>query len=169
VLSAGIYSFAPKNYADVFKVDVAKSKVDWNGSAADHYHGGTVAIKAGEVWVDGGKVTGGKFTFDLTTIKTAENIDRLEGHLKSPDFFDVAKFGEATYEITSVKYTTDNTADVDGKLTIKGAAVPVKLTAKIRGLKDGKLFVESTFSLDPGPLAFKVAGIDIAVHLFAAK
>jgi len=84
VLSAGIYSFAPKNYADVLKVDVAKSKVEWNGSAPDHYHPGTVALKGGEVWVDGGKVTGGKFTFDLTTITPTDGAgDRLTGHLKS--------------------------------------------------------------------------------------
>jgi polyisoprenoid-binding protein YceI len=169
ILSIGIFSFSPKTTADTLAVDVTKSKITWNGSAADHYHTGSLNIKSGQVIVDNGKITGGKFTLDLTTIKSNTGGDALDNHLKSASFFDVAKSAEATYEITGVNYTSDNTADITGNFLVKGATVPVKLTAKIRGLKDGKLFTEATFSLDPSALGFKVAGIDVAVHLFAAK
>lgn len=166
--SAGVFSFT--KFADTLTVDTAKSKVEWNGSAADHYHPGTVAIKSGTVTVDNGKITGGKFVMDLTTIKSTDGTgDRLDNHLKSAQFFDVAKFGEATYEITGVNYTSDNTADISGNLTVKGASIPVKLPAKIRGLKDGKLFAEATFSLDPTAMNIQKYGVDVTVHLFAAK
>lgn len=165
--SAGLFSFT--YFADTFTVDAKKSKIDWSGSAADHYHPGSVAVKSGTVTVDNGKITGGKFTFDMSTVKVGDEAgERLEGHLKSASYFDVAKFGEATYEITGVNYTSDNTADISGNLTVKGATVPVKLLAKIRGLKDGKLFAEANFSLDLNSVGIK-NGIDVAVHLFAAK
>lgn len=168
VASAGVFSFT--KFADTFTVDTAKSKVEWSGSAADHYHPGTVAIKSGTVMVDNGKITGGKFVMDLTTIKSTDGTgDRLDGHLKSPQFFDAAKFGDATFEITSVNYTSDNTADISGTLNVKGANVPVKFPAKIRGLKDGKLFAEASFSLDPVALNIMKYGVDVTVHLFAAK
>jgi polyisoprenoid-binding protein YceI len=45
---------------------------------------------------------------------------KLETHLKSDDFFGVAKFNEATYTIVSGVKTNAITYDVKGKLTIKG-------------------------------------------------
>ena len=176
-LLTGMYSFVPGTHKlaqTSYSVDVAKSKVDWAGSAGDHYHVGSLALKAGEIAVDNGKITGGKFTLDLTSIKSDAG-ERLDGHLKSPDFFDVAKFGEATYEIKSVKYTSDNTADIDGTLTLKGVTAAVKFSAKVRGIDDKKLFAEASFSFDrtvfgvlygPGKVANDVT---VNVHLFGTK
>lgn len=170
VASAGIFSFTAKKFADTYNVDVAKSKIDWSGAADNRYHPGTVTLKSGSVTVDNGKITGGKFVIDLTTIKVTDGAgERLENHLKSADFFDVAQFGEATYEMTSVNYTSDNTADISGNLTVKGVSVPVKLTGKVRGLKDGKLFAEAFFSLDSAPFSKRPMGVELAVHLFANK
>jgi polyisoprenoid-binding protein YceI len=171
-LLAGIFSFIPKTktFADTFTVDVAKSKIDWYGAAADHYHPGVVSLKSGILMVDNGKIIGGKFTIDLTTIKSTDGAgDRLDNTIKSPNFFNVAQFGEATYEITSVNYTSDANADITGNLTVKGTSVPVKFTAKIRGIKDGKMFAEAFFTLDPTAIGIQKYGVDIAVHLFAAK
>ena len=165
---------AKKSQATAYAVDVTKSKIDWNGSAGDHFHQGTFAVKSGSVSVDNGKIVGGKFVIDLASVK-ADAGERLEGHLKSPDFFDVAKFGEATYEIKSVTYTSESAADIDGVLTLKGISGSVKFSAKVRGLDDKKLFAEATFSLDrtlfgvnygPGKVANDVT---VSVHLFAVK
>jgi len=170
VVSAGIFSFTPKKFTDTYTVDVAKSKLQWNGAAPDHYHPGTVNLKSGMLMVDNGKITGGKFVIDLTTAKNTDGSgDRLDGAIASPGMFDVAgKGGDATFEITSAMYTSDNTADISGNLTVKGTTVPVKFPAKIRGVKDGKMFAESFFSLDLSSIGIKY-GVDIAVHLFAAK
>lgn len=169
VASAGVFSFTGK-FADTYNVDVAKSKADWTGSADNRYHAGSVSLKSGSVTVDNGKITGGKFVFDLTTIKTTDGTgERLEGHLKSADFFDVAQFGEATYEVTSVNYTSDNLAQVSGNLVVKGVSVPLSFPVKVRGLKDGKLFAEAYFTLDSTPFSKRPYGVEIAAHLFANK
>lgn len=176
-LLTGMYSFVPgikKVAQDSYTVDVTKSKIDWNGSAGDHYHLGSLALKGGSITVDNGKITGGKFIIDLASVK-ADAGEKLEKHLQSPDFFDIAKFGEATYEIKSVKYTSETTADIEGSLTLKGVTVDVKFAAKIRGVDDKKLFAEASFSIDrtlwgvsygPGKVANDVT---VNVHLFGTK
>jgi polyisoprenoid-binding protein YceI len=170
VVSAGIFSFTPKKFADTYTVDVVKTKLQWNGAAPDHYHPGVVNLKSGMLMVDNGKITGGRFVIDLTTAKNTDGAgDRLDGAIASPNMFDVAgKGGDAIFDITGVMYTSDNTADISGNLMVKGATVPVKFPAKIRGMKDGKMFAESFFTLDLSSVGIKY-GVDIAVHLFAAK
>jgi len=170
----GMFSFTSSVAQSVYTVDATKSKIDWAGAAGDHYHVGTMAVKAGTVSVENGKIAGGKFTLDLTTIKSDAG-EKLDGHLKSPDFFDASKLGVATFEIKSVKYTGDKTADIDGALTLKGITANVKFSAKVRGLDDKKLFAEASLSLDrtiwgivygPGMLA---NDITVNVHLFGTK
>lgn len=171
VASVGIFSFVPgKKAAETYNVDLAKSKVDWTGSANNRFHPGTVMLKSGSVTVDNDKITGASFVFDLATITVTDAAgERLQNHLKSPDFFDVAKFGEASFTSTSVTYTAENLADVAGNITLKGISVPVKFTVKVRGLKDGKLFAETYFTLDSAPITKMPLGIEIAGHLFANK
>ena len=103
---ASLYSFTPIkkiNAPATYTVATDASKVEFTGSKKAGYHNGSFALKAGSISIDNGKLTGGKFVIDLASVK-ADAGEKLEGHLKSPDFFDVAKFAEATYEITSVNY-----------------------------------------------------------------
>lgn len=82
--------------------------------------------------------TSGSFTLDKqgdgssvnVVIKTASvdtGGDKMDEHLRSPDFFNVGKFPEMTYTSTKVKWTSDTAATVDGKLTLLGVTKPVQL------------------------------------------
>ncbi|MGJ8493606.1 YceI family protein, partial [Glaesserella parasuis] len=95
----------------------------------------------------GGKLKGGEFVIDLANLKVTDpgGGDRLTGHLKTADFFDVAKFGEATYKITNVNYTGEGTATISGVLNLKGASVPVSFNASVRGTDDKGFFGEAFF------------------------
>ena len=68
---------------------------------------------------------------DPTSINTRDN--GRDGHLKSPDFFDVAKFPTIEYKSTSVELTGDNTAKLHGDLTMKGVTKPVALNVEFTG------------------------------------
>ena len=57
--------------------------------------------------------------------------------MKSPDFFDVAKYPDMTFKSTKVVVTGDNTADITGDLTILGITKPV--TLKVVHNKSGVL------------------------------
>jgi len=179
VVAAGIYSFTPATTvkpADAYTVDVKNSKVEFVGSKADGYHPGYFSLKSGEISVAAGKLVGGQFVIDLANLKVTDGAgERLEGHLKAKDFFDVINFGTATYQITSVKYTGEKTADIEGKLTLRGVTAPVKFAAVIRGADDKKFFATASFNLDRTVFGMtygvgKVSSdVQINVYLFAAK
>ncbi len=178
-LILGLSSFvtinSKKNVVN-YSVNAEKSKVDWIASKKGDFHTGLFPIKSGSVSVEAGKLSGGKFTIDLAGVKVdASGGDRLAGHLKSPDFFDVAKFAEATFEITSVKYTNDQTADVAGNLNIKGISVPVKFVANIRSADDKGFFAQAFLSIDKTLLGLNYGAgmvsndVQLAIHIFGTK
>jgi polyisoprenoid-binding protein YceI len=176
VSSVGIYSFTTKVNGDVLTTDVIKSKVEFIGSKTDGYHTGYFLLKDGQVTLENGKLTSGKFTINLASLKITDDAgEKLEGHLKSPDFFDFSKSTEATFSISNVTYTSDNKADIDGILTLKGITSPVKFTALIRNAKDDKFFAEAQFSIDRTAFGLSYGkgkisdDVQITVHLFAKK
>jgi len=102
-----------------FEVVVPQSNIDWVGKKVTGAHNGTIAIKEGEIILSEGKLSGGKFIIDTTSIKILDVIDpslnaQFWGHLASDDFFSSEKFPEAILEITSVAGN-----HVEGNLTIK--------------------------------------------------
>ncbi|MBX2961430.1 MAG: YceI family protein [Cyclobacteriaceae bacterium] len=109
-------------------VVTSDSKVMWTGTKVVGFHQGIVKIKEGKVTVKDNKLTGGHFVIDMTTITCTDIPEsdpvpkrRLENHLKDADFFNVAKFPTARFEITEVRAHPDNPARylVLGNLTIK--------------------------------------------------
>ncbi|MDZ4767547.1 MAG: YceI family protein [Chloroflexota bacterium] len=70
-------------------------------------------------------------TIDATTL-TSGLADR-DGHLKSPDFLDVANFPNITFKSTNVAVTGEGTANVTGDLTIRGVTKPITLAVEFTG------------------------------------
>ena len=56
-----------------------------------------------------------------------------DGHLKSPDFFDVANFPKMTFESTSIKDAGSDKIAVDGNLTIKDVTKPITIEFEYTG------------------------------------
>ncbi len=63
--------------------------------------------------------------------------DHRDADLKSPSYFDAAKFGTMTFKSTSWKKTGDGTFDVTGNLTIKGTTKEVVLKVTLLGFGPG--------------------------------
>jgi polyisoprenoid-binding protein YceI len=64
-------------------------------------------------------------TIDLATVNTRE--PKRDGHLRSPDFFDVAKFPTATFKSTKVQKAGKNKLKVTGDLNLHGITKQVVL------------------------------------------
>jgi len=172
-LIIGISSFTVVKKKAPLTLNVTeKSRIDWIGSKAGDFHTGSFSLKSGQVQVDNGKLTGGSFVIDLANLKVTDGAgDRLAGHLKGADFFDVAKFAEATYTINSVNYTNDTNCEINGTLSLKGASIPVKFNANIRSASDKGFFGQAYFSIDRTTLGVLYKGpsndVQLAIHLFA--
>lgn len=144
-------------------VDVATSKVQWKGTKVTGAHEGTIAIKEGTLMVDAGKVTGGTFVLDMNTISSTdlegEWKEKLDGHLKSEDFFDVANNAEATFEITSVEpAAVEGEAKVSGNLTIKGITKNISFDAKVAELTESNAQIAANFNIVRGDWGVNYAG-----------
>ena len=59
-----------------------------------------------------------EFSVNVGSINT--NSEQRDGHLKSADFFDAAKYPAMTFKSGSFRKTTGNNYVLDGNLTIKG-------------------------------------------------
>jgi polyisoprenoid-binding protein YceI len=92
---------------------------------------------AGTVHLDDTDIT--KSTIEavipVDTIDTRE--PKRDGHLKSPDFFDVAKFPTMTFKSTKVTAGQGGKLTVEGILTIHGVSKPVVLDAEVTPQQKG--------------------------------
>lgn len=126
--------------SEVYNVDAAASNVSWEGSKLiGGSHTGAIPVSDGQIMVSEGNIVGGKFSMDVTKLTNtdmpaAEGGDKLVGHLKSGDFFDVEKFPMAQFEITRVQPATDTegiTHNISGNLTLKGVSKNVTIPANV--------------------------------------
>ena len=125
------------------KIDPAHSAAEFSirhmGLSNVHGHFGGVA---GTVTLDPADLTKSSVnaTIDVTTIDTG--VPQRDGHLKSPDFFDVAKYPTMTFASKSVSKSGDHYT-VNGNLTMHGVTKPVVLdvdpSSKEQTGPDGKL------------------------------
>ena len=84
----------------------------------------------GTVSLDGTDVKTAKVeaTVDASTVNTRE--PKRDGHLKSPDFFDVAKYPTLTFKSTGVVAGAGGAFKINGDLTIHGVTKPVTFDAQ---------------------------------------
>jgi polyisoprenoid-binding protein YceI len=66
-----------------------------------------------------------RVTIDLASVNTHE--PKRDGHLKSADFFDVAKYPTATFKSTKIAKASKNKLKVTGQLDLHGVTKPVVL------------------------------------------
>ena len=116
-------------------VDAAKSTIEWKGEKVTGEHMGTINISQGNLIVKKGELAGGEFTINMASISVTDldgdSKGKLEGHLKSDDFFGVANHPNATLKITNTKLVKGNTYEVTADLTIKGITKPIKFMAEL--------------------------------------
>jgi len=132
------------------------STIDFIGSKVTGMHKGGFKKFAGEFQVTGGKVadTGNKVVIDTTSL-WADN-DRLTGHLKSPDFFNVAQHPTAIFETTSVAQNTTNFT-ITGNLTLHGVKKQISFPADIK-VSDAATDVTARFFINRFDFEMKYPG-----------
>ncbi|XLS28268.1 YceI family protein [Flavobacteriaceae bacterium M23B6Z8] len=139
VLAIVLGTVAFTNIAEKKEVKTAESKVTWKGYKVTGSHEGVVDLKSGYLTFEGDQLTGGEFVVDMTSLSSTdlegEYKGKLDGHLKSDDFFGVKNHPTSKLVITNVKPTGKNSYEVTGDLTIKEKTNPITFDLSVYGSK----------------------------------
>ncbi len=149
---------------------VKKSKLEWKGYKVTGSHAGTIDLKSGAVVIKNGGITGGTFEIDMTSLVSTdlqgEYKGKLEGHLKSDDFFGVDKHPTAKLVLTKYKKTGKNSYQLTGDLTLKGITKSISFPASLYGNKaTANLKIDRTqFNVKYGSTSFFEGLKDKAIY-----
>ncbi|TWF41779.1 polyisoprenoid-binding protein YceI [Chitinophaga polysaccharea] len=133
-----------------YAIDTTTTTVQWRathkGGFAPRF--GIIKVTDGSLNVENGTVTGGSFNVNLAALavdpasitEPDKKASDLEGHLKSGDFFDVAKYPSAKFVITGVapydsakqkSLLPGATNLISGNLTLKDSTLNITFPAQI--------------------------------------
>ncbi len=138
-----VVAFITFSFTEISKekkeIKTENSKVVWKGYKVTGSHAGTIDLQTGSLTFSEDKLVGGEFTINMASITNTDlegdYKGKLEGHLKSDDFFGVEKNPTATLFFTKVKSTGKNSYKVTGDLTIKGITNKVIFDLSVYGNK----------------------------------
>ena len=123
--------------AQTKKVDATKSSIHWLAKKVTGQHEGTVNLKEGALVFKGTKLTGGNFTVDMTSLTstdlTGEYLGKLNGHLKSEDFFGTEKHPTSKLVFKKIADKGKGVYTVTADLTIKDVTAPVTFDLTFKG------------------------------------
>jgi polyisoprenoid-binding protein YceI len=119
---------APANYS----IDMAHTSAIFNinhlGFSTLH---GRFGDMDGTLMLDTDNIENSKVSMTIDTASVTTFHEKRDEHLRSPDFFNAAEFPEMTFESSKVVKTGDNTATLEGELTLLGVTKPVVLDLTI--------------------------------------
>lgn len=147
---------AGKGNVEVYKIDTATSNIKWKASKiTKEFHDGNISVKEGTVEVADGMIKSGNIVVDMnsmTNLDLAKSPDyqkKLMEHLKSEDFFAVAKKGNetSTFKFTSIEKKSDTEVLVKGTLTMIGQTQPIEFPATVK-MDKGQITGTANLKLD---------------------
>jgi polyisoprenoid-binding protein YceI len=149
-----------------YTIDTTATIVSWRGvhkgGMAPRF--GIIKVSTGSLSVENGAVTGGSFDINMNSLTTdtasvtekGKKASDLDGHLKSPDFFDVAKYPTAKFVITGVA-AYDSTKQksllpgathlISGNLTLKDSTLNITFPAQV-AVAEGDVTATAKFLID---------------------
>ncbi|PWD97824.1 YceI family protein [Marinilabilia rubra] len=134
---------------DSQNVDLNKSELTWEAEKITGSHAGTIDLKSGSLVVSNGLIQSGEFVINMESIAVTDIEDestnqKLVGHLKSADFFDVENYATSKFVIDGSE-KSGSSLKVTGDLTIKGKTNPVSFEANsISGGYSAEIVVDRT-------------------------
>ncbi len=120
--------------ADTWNIDKGHSSI---GFTVRHFvakAGGQFGDFGGTIQFDPKNIAATVVNVEVQAGSIDTNSEKRDGHLKSPDFFDVEKFPTITFVSTAVKPKDETTGVVVGDLTMHGVTKSVELNYEILGV-----------------------------------
>ena len=148
----------PTAGAQKYLITPQNSKIDFIGSQVAGTHSGSFQKFNGEIDYTGQPETSRvNVTIDVSSLNADD--PKLTAHLKTPDFFDVAKYPTATFVSTAIKAGGDKGAShtVTGNLTMHGVTKSVTFPATISA-SGNAVNVDANFSINRKDFNINYAG-----------
>jgi polyisoprenoid-binding protein YceI len=93
----------------------------------------------GDVFFDPNNPAKSKFDFVIKVDSVDTKVGKRDTHLRSPDFFDAAKYPVMTFKSSRVSQAGENKYKVEGTLTIKDVSKDIDLEFVYHGQKENPL------------------------------
>jgi polyisoprenoid-binding protein YceI len=136
-------------------IDTSQSAINWRGAKVTGTHDGGFRVFDGAVYRDGDAVTGVELTIDAASIWS--DNEKLTGHLKSGDFFEVETYPEATFRADTFEPIeagadpewAEATHRIGGVLTMRGQSQRITFPAEVT-VTDDAVTANADFLIERG-------------------
>lgn len=141
------------NTSETYTANIETALIEWKGFKPTGSHNGTIALESGSFEMNDGKIVGGSFNINMTSIIVKdipaddEKNGKLLGHLKSPDFFNVAEHPKATFTITGMQ-VIDGKNMLSGNLAIKNITNNITFPVNLSTANNVTSLTSDPFSID---------------------
>lgn len=142
-----------KPMTTTYNVDTEKTVVTYTGKKVTGQHTGTVKVKNGSLVFTGPELTGGEIVVDMNSMTVTDlagdpdTAAKFLGHMKSPDFFDTAKYPDSKLVIKKTKMAGKD-LEVTGDLTMIGQTKPVTFKVTDWKWSDKEVTGKSKITID---------------------
>jgi len=160
---ADVQEPAPKTEAPAasasttYAITPENSKVSFIGSKVTGSHDGGFHQFSGTITIPGGDIASGHVALEIDVTSIWSDNDRLTGHLKSPDFFEVETYPKSTFHSTAISPSGDTAWTITGNLNLHGVEKSISFPAKIQ-LTGAGVAVDSEFALNRKDFGIKYEG-----------
>ena len=127
------------------------STVNWTANNPTSTHVGTINVSKGSLELKAGKITSATFEIDMKSILStdlkSDDKEKLEGHLKSADFFEADKYPTAIFTLKKsllIKGNDKTRHHITGDLKIKEVTKTIEFDAYVIVSNNGTLLTATT-------------------------
>lgn len=121
------------------EIKVKDAKIVWKGFKVTGAHEGLISLDSGTLIFNDDELVGGNFVVDMQSMTctdlSGEYKSKLEGHLKSADFFGTDQYTESTLKITKASKIDATSYHVKADISIKGKTEKIEFITSLYGNK----------------------------------
>jgi polyisoprenoid-binding protein YceI len=132
-----------------YKFSQDNSKVEFTGAKVTGKHLGSFKTFSGTIraQTDGADASAGSVNVEIEIASIEADVEKLTGHLKSPDLLDAAQYPKATFNSTKVEKKEGSNYSVTGTFQLHGASKLITFPATIRLAAD-KVEADAEFAIN---------------------
>lgn len=134
-----------------------ESQVNFIGSKVTGSHSGGFKTFTGHFTIKDGAPVGNDHKVVIDMKSTFTDADKLTEHLKSPDFFDVEKFPQSSFDVTEIKKNSETSYTVAGNFTIHGQTKNISFPATV-SQGTGSVKINAKFDINRKDFGIVYAG-----------